>query len=339
MPAASLLEKAASSPDHEVRGKAADLLRELDLSRGQGRCRRAARLAAEGRLDLLPEHTMRWGSFDPEDISFKVTSKLAAEVFSRATARLPEKSWLRRSGPQNDILVKSWSIRSVDVRGYRRSSEARIDSPHSLKALLAAESVRARGVKGIFLTSGGLSATGTASGAIIIANGDVDIGVGSCSIIISEGTVTAKLLAACVVIAAKGIRQTEEPPNGKGVISVGANCVLISGGKVEVPGLVRRTSHVEEDVPRPLGIVRWFDPSDTGLSLDGMKVRSVAAACPLAEAGLRAGDTILEVDGLSIKDAEALRRALRRRFAIGGTGSFTISRGGETLVLQANLGE
>ncbi|MBY0228567.1 MAG: hypothetical protein K2W96_04725 [Gemmataceae bacterium] len=66
--------------------------------------------------------------------------------------------------------------------------------------------------------------------------------------------------------------------------------------------------------------------------------KAVAAAGPLANR-VRNGDVFVSVDGVAVKDADGLRRALRKRFAIGGVGRFVVRRGGEEVAVRAVLGE
>jgi S1-C subfamily serine protease len=94
---------------------------------------------------------------------------------------------------------------------------------------------------------------------------------------------------------------------------------------------------VASPTKRPLGLIRFFEVSDVGLTLDGCKVTKVTG--PLAKAGVKVGDVLTHVDGVAVKDAEALRKALRRRYAILGFGAFTLTREGKPLTVVAELGE
>ncbi|MFQ3591896.1 MAG: PDZ domain-containing protein [Gemmataceae bacterium] len=56
--------------------------------------------------------------------------------------------------------------------------------------------------------------------------------------------------------------------------------------------------------------------------------RSPSSSAPLAKAGVKQGDVFTHVDGVAVKDAESLRKALRRHYAILGYGAFTLTREG-----------
>jgi hypothetical protein len=100
---------------------------------------------------------------------------------------------------------------------------------------------------------------------------------------------------------------------------------------------VRATLHVVPPGKRSFGLIRFFEVSDVGLTLDGCKVTKVAG--PLAKAGVQTGDVFTHADGVAVKDAEALRKALRRRYAILGYGAFTLTREGKPLTVVAELGD
>jgi hypothetical protein len=150
-------------------------------------------------------------------------------------------------------------------------------------------------------------------------------------------------LEGCVVFA-DGMIQTEQRTYG---------CLLIARGGVDVEESAyrRRTippgeawildeqslGIVASPTKRPLGLVRFFEVADVGLTLDACKVTKVIG--PLAKAGVQSGDMFTHVDGVAVKDAEALRKALRRRYAILGYGAFTLTRDGKPLTVVAELGE
>ena len=94
---------------------------------------------------------------------------------------------------------------------------------------------------------------------------------------------------------------------------------------------------VASPTKRPLGLIRFFEVADVGLTLDACKVTKVTG--PLAKAGVKPGDVFTHIDGVAVKDAEALRQALRRRYAILGYGAFTLTRDGKPLTVVAELGE
>mgnify|MGYP002778614160 CR=1 FL=1 len=147
----------------------------------------------------------------------------------------------------------------------------------------------------------------------------------------------------CVVFA-DGIIQTEQRTCG---------CLLIARSGLDVPASAYRRCKIQpgeglildkqslgivaSPTKRPLGLIRFFEVADVGLTLDACKVSNVVG--PLAKAGVQSGDVFTHVDGVAVKDAEALRKALRRRYAILGFGAFTLTRDGKPLTVVAELGE
>ena len=97
--------------------------------------------------------------------------------------------------------------------------------------------------------------------------------------------------------------------------------------------------HLEEKARRPLGIVRFFELADVGLSLDALSVQTIAPLSRLGRAGLLKGDRFVSIDGTEAKDAEAVRRLLRKRFALGGVGTFVVKRDGKMVTLRARLAD
>jgi hypothetical protein len=332
--AAQLLEDALGSNDAELRSSAAKLLDVIAPLRVNAACARSARLAREGRIDLLPDHLFRWARHDGKDVTLLALSGAAAKCWQKGLGRLAPAPRRRAEKAGNNIWIRGWTERSLWGKNYVRVVEDVVDSTELYNGFVVANLARLRGIAGILTSASKFEATSGVIGAIIVANGDVRIPVEASScIIISDGTVELDVVSKSHVIARKGIRVRKDSG------TYGGFSVFVSGGKAEVPPATKKTSHVEEDARHPLGLVRFFEPSDVGLTLDALSVKSIDPKCPLALAGLRKGDAFVSIDGKPTKDAEELRRALRRRFAIAGLGSFTVKRGGKTITLRARLAE
>ncbi len=100
-----------------------------------------------------------------------------------------------------------------------------------------------------------------------------------------------------------------------------------SGGKsVKRPWLGATLQSVTHEIADSLGVERST----------GALVAEVVARSPAAEAGLRSGDIITAVDGLSVDDPEAFGYRLATR-ALGGVASLSIQRGGKPLVVPLKL--
>jgi hypothetical protein len=334
MAAVPLLEEAGLSDDAEVSSAARELLRPFEPSRARSACRRLGLLLGEGRFDLLPEHAMRWGPPGPEEYCFEAASFAGNLCRSHALARL--EGITRRSlreELEGDIPLGSWRGPSRRGKPWQTLFSEAIDTRLGTHAQFAARSIKVRGGKGVFLSTGGFRCfEGAMYDSIVIANDDVTVeGNGSANnIIICDGSVSLPTVYNSIVIARKGIQITGKRSRGD---------VLTSCGKIVVPAEGKKTHLIQEDAKFPLGLVHFFGVADVGLALDALTVKAVSPDCSLALAGLLKGDAFLFVDGKATKTPDELRRALRRRYAIDGVGIFEVERGGKRLTLRARLAE
>jgi membrane-associated protease RseP (regulator of RpoE activity) len=125
------------------------------------------------------------------------------------------------------------------------------------------------------------------------------------------------------------------------------NIVLMAGGKVtyENKGKVGEDGKsyqvIVEDKPNTLGIT-FFELSTVGVEVkvadSTLRVSAVAEGKPFAKAGIRAGDTITEVNGKKPDSAESLRRLLRDALALGDV-TVTLRRGEKTETVKVSLPE
>lgn len=99
---------------------------------------------------------------------------------------------------------------------------------------------------------------------------------------------------------------------------------------------------VWEKESNPLGFITFFELRRIGLEVKtakgAVKGAAVKAGLPSETAGLKVGDTILDVNGKKPADAESLRRLLRDALAIGdATGK--LQRGDKTVTVKLSLPE
>ena len=120
---------------------------------------------------------------------------------------------------------------------------------------------------------------------------------------------------------------------------------IISSGKVRIDEGVEISSlsKVKEDVPNPLGFVKFFDPALIGIKVEtaetGVRVKEAAKAKPFGAAGLRPGDIILALDGNVPKEPETFRRLLRPKVVENEEMVFSVRRGKDTLEIKVRVPE
>ncbi len=146
--------------------------------------------------------------------------------------------------------------------------------------------------------------------------------------IVSDGDVTLRDALGCLVIARGTVRACEF-----------RDCLVVSGQAVVSTKFLKdedayKNCSIKQNEPFPLSFVRFFDPAREGVTVEpadgGVRVKTVDAAKPFAQAGLRAGDVIAAVDGTASASPEVFRRLLRRAW-VGDEGvALQVVRGGKT---------
>jgi hypothetical protein len=100
-------------------------------------------------------------------------------------------------------------------------------------------------------------------------------------------------------------------------------------------------NELKERVADALAPVRFFTPKDAGLTVEpsrfGLRVSAVDRTKPFAQAGLRADDLVLALDGQPARTPDGFRRLLRRRVAEGGVAVLQVRRDGKTFDLRVPM--
>jgi Do/DeqQ family serine protease len=110
---------------------------------------------------------------------------------------------------------------------------------------------------------------------------------------------------------------------------------LISKGRVEHPYLGIQMVTLTPEVKQKIN-----DSRDSNLSIDedrGVLIARVMSNSPASRAGLRAGDVITQVNGQSIKDADAVQRAVENT-KVGDNLPVGVRRSGQSLNLTVQTG-
>jgi membrane-associated protease RseP (regulator of RpoE activity) len=177
----------------------------------------------------------------------------------------------------------------------------------------------------LILATGDLASAYGISQSVIICDGDVRVCENVVkSLIIARGSVMIEgwgyqntLIAGREVIVKKPVPL----PNGQQLPKGSENII-------------------EEYARRPLGYITFFELSTVGVEVKladkAVQVTAVADSKPFAEAGVRVGDIVAEVNGKKPDSAESLRRLLRDALAIGDA-TVILQRGGRTKTVKISL--
>lgn len=171
----------------------------------------------------------------------------------------------------------------------------------------------------LVLATGDVTAGGCMS-AVVVADGDVDIG----------GPVSH-----CVIVARGNIRVRE------GAL----RCALVAGGTVTIDKPVVAEEFVlpvvRENERKPLGWLTWYELADAGAEADtadgGVLVKAVAAGKPFAAAGVKAGDVVTKVGEHAVATPEGLRRRLRDAHATAAEATLAVRRDGQAVTVRVPL--
>jgi S1-C subfamily serine protease len=197
------------------------------------------------------------------------------------------------------------------------------------------------GIIGNLIVSRGDVRTGkTVQSSVIFANGNVTVqGYIGSSVIVSDGDVTVldRDISQSLVVARGNIK----------VKGFASGATLIAGGKITVETerkvvVESQYNVIKENELNPLGYITFFELSRIGLEVKAadqlVTLSGVTAGSTGAKAGLKVGDTILEVNGKKPDSAESLRQLLRDSLAIGDA-TVKLQRGDKTETVKVALPE
>jgi hypothetical protein len=344
-PPAELLA-ALKSSNPEVCDRAAKAVKAIRAAAALRPLPRNERFATRGHVDLYVAsvEALALDLKDEDDRLWVPAFKLGAKVVASADTTGDRKP---HGGPfwyadfaryRKELLVECLRVNGTYYRPTKDETGKRIGY----------EAIQARGVeavpsfRGLAVSRGPVSAKVSINSSIVLATGDVtaEHSIHS-SIIVCDGDVrTGKYLNQSVVIARGNITVT-------GAVS---SCTLIAGGTVTVGKLpersedqkdtYRRRAEIKEKESNPLGFITFFELRRIGLEVkatDGaVQVATVAAGNVCDKAGLKAGDTVLDVNGKKPADAESLRRLLRDALAVGDA-TVKLQRGKDTITAKLSL--
>jgi hypothetical protein len=339
---------ALKSPSLEVRERAARAAKSLHERIELRKLPRGERFAKRGQIDLYIASTAAsYPDAKNDDIRlWEPVLDIGRIAMKRAGPSTPHHGGVARC---QDIAEykKTWNA------GFTRVTETYTKSRYTRPEAILAPSVAAQDSLNhhIVVSRGPVSTKGNIYASVILATDDVTtVYTIDNSLIICDGDVRVGHDAHKNLIIARG---------SISIKNYGSTNTLIAGGTVTVgkPWEPRAIPAVEPEIRKadeialgvtkereanPLSYITFFELHRIGLEVkaaDGaVRVARLAPGDTCEKAGLKVGDTILEVNGKKPTDAESLRRLLRDALAVGDA-AIKIQRGNDTLTLKVSLPE
>jgi hypothetical protein len=312
------LRNARQSGDTEVRRRAAQILDVLDPKEKERAFAQFRKLALDGAIDQALEKLVRCEKWDDETACWQVLAEVAGKLTD-----LEQKAFGKASLPATD------QIPARDFRKYLASVQPEITAGRRLgpRQLIGTHFV-ARGEEiqpDSPKISSVLAATGRIQGSyiqrsVVLAGDSVDVSYVDDSLIVCDGDFTARFKVLNSLIIARGDVWFQHPVD---------NCRVITSGHVHyADARAVKDTKVQENEPKPLGFIHFFDPAQVGLDVESVSggVRFKETGKAFAGAGFRRDDLVVALNGKAVKDADTFRRLLRGQLAVGAELVFTVRR-------------
>jgi hypothetical protein len=340
--AAAALYKSLSSPDAEVRRRAARILEALKPKRARRALAWAYALGKEGRIVETVDRLVYWGEWDKDKECWDTLTHFADKVMERVADHFP---------PGKAGLWKTPGLPAGDFRRYLEAKNQETIQPKEISGRKImnprAPIILARGEQVIIKRDRG--SKGYASYSIVVASEDVQIDQIGCSLIVAGGDIKTNCPADSILVCDGDVELQGSPEGG----------LIVARGKVTCRNekltrcIVRSEKYfqfldgkkliIKDGTPDPLGgFVKFFELSDVGLTVsdrdqkedpiqDGVLLKDVRKDSPFAS-GLRAGDVVTALDRTKATSPEVFRRLLRRKLGQGGPIlTFSVRRGERTV--------
>lgn len=259
--------------------------------------------------------TFKWSQLERKN-SLLLRNDIIDDPASRALQALP----YSETATLGDARMGDWI-------GYARCERARVNSHARASVIVASDSVEIpRGHTHCILLTNGDITTGQLSYAIVICGGAIRA---------PEGSGAFRLDGSLAVA-----RRWE--PNDRW--NDFQNSVLLCAETYKRPpktcNFAVEKSIIEDG--KPFDFIRSFDPTEVGVRVKAtdlqVVVDRVAQAKPFAQAGLKAGDIVIEIDGKKVDTPERFR-ALVRQGVVREKASVKYQRDGRTVVVNVALPE
>jgi hypothetical protein len=312
------LRNARQSPDAEVRRPAAQILDVLDRNEKERDFAQFRKFALDGAIDQAVEKLVRREKWDDATACWQVLAELAGKLTD-----LEQIAFGKTTLPAPD------EVPARDFRKYLAKVHPEITGGGPLEPLqLMRHHFVARGeemstdvakIHSLLASSGRIRGLDTHQ-AVIFAGDAVELSYRvDDSLIVCDGDSTAGAEARNSLIIARGDVWFRDAVK---------NCRVITSGHVHhAKGKAVTDTKVQENEPKPLGFVRFFDPVQVGLSVEtasGVRIKEAGKA--FAGAGLRPDDLVVALNGTDVKDGATFRRLLRGQLATGAELVFKVRR-------------
>lgn len=329
---------AAKSANPEVRDRAGKALKALRERITYNQLTRGPRFAKQGRFDLYVASTATtdFKTEDPRlwEPALDLGRRLIAKAEMTGDRRPHGCPALCKDFPAYRASRFPRLIRTDGV--YARSEK---DTLILFGAIQAAGVAEPQSMHALIVSRGPVGAKGVIRQSLVLATGDVTSGDDmSDSVVICDGDVrVGGHMGTCLVIARRKI-------------TIGGRadaCTLIAGETITIIKPPERAIEgfeniIKEKETNPLGYITFFELSTVGVEAKAaekvVKVTSITDGKPFANAGVRVGDIILEVNGKKPDSPESLRRLLRDALAIGDA-TLKLQRGDKTETVKVSLPE
>ena len=320
---------------------AAPVPRPIPMSEQEQLLARGKRFAEQGKIDLLVALTAAWKLKADDLRQWQPAADFGRTLIERAGMKGGSKP---QDSPSSEkdfaTYLEHWkpTFKRMDEIYFRPDPDLAIP-----RIAFYHEAIQASGVVDpggiaccLILSRGSVQATTGIQHSVVFANGNVTARTVMLSdVIVCDGNVTvAKEFVGQSVIVARGNIIAK-----RGI----SNIVLMAGGKVEYENKkTQKGKHlIVENKPNTLGVI-FFELTTVGLEVKvvekSVRVSAVVADKPAGTAGLKVGDSVLEVGGKKPADTETLRRLLRDALAVGDA-TVKVKRGNTTISVKMTLPE
>jgi hypothetical protein len=337
------LRKALDSDDPEVRRRASDLVDRIGQRQAKRGLTKASSLARVGKVDQAIERVVRWAESDPEGMSLEPLRDIAAKLLDEEKRQFGK---VRMSNVGKDDPNPLRDFATFKKVGNYRMLHSRLSIVQEKDGVFLIRGAGVTAKKGLcdsFVVSTGdiLVTGGPRDGlakTLLFACGSVilDVQGGDHSlVVVCDGDVTiqdglgGRFLYGCLIIAGGNVFLPKDVHD----------TTIIAGGTVKRPKGDRiLNTAIRENERNALGLIRFFDPAEAGIEVDAdkdaVKVKAAHKGKPFAEAGLRPGDLVTQINGTKTPSLAEFRKRLRAALAEGGpTTTLTVQRSGKTLTI------